>query len=210
MYRPEVFREDRIDVLHAAMAAIGAATLVSHGPDGLRASHVPIEIDAAPAPWGTLRCHLARANPHAASIAEGGELLVIFQGPEGYVTPSWYPSKAQTGKVVPTWNYIAVHAYGSATTFEGPERLRPHLAELTRNFETAFDAPWSIDDAPTEFVDAMCRAIIGIEIRVSRIEGKWKLSQNRSDDDRAGVVRGLRANGDEASRALADRMEEVD
>jgi transcriptional regulator len=207
MYRPEVFREDRIDVLHEMMRQVGVATIVGAGPDGLMATHVPVEIDPHPAPWGTLRCHFARPNPHAEFVADGSELLVIFQGPEGYVTPTWYPTKQVSGKVVPTWNYVAVHAYGNARTFEGPVRLRPHLAALTQQFEAPFEERWSIDDAPPEFIDVMCQAIVGVEIRLSRIEGKRKLSQNRGEQDREGVVRGLRAKGDDASRALADLVE---
>jgi transcriptional regulator len=208
MYVPEAFQESRVEVLHAAMEQIGVATIVSQGPGGLLATHVPIEVDPKGGPRGLLRCHFARPNPHAEIIADGSEVLVLFQGPEGYITPTWYPSKKDSGKVVPTWNYVSVHAYGSATTFEGSEKLRPHLAAMTRHFEGDFAEPWELDDAPADFIDAMCRGIIGVEIRLSRIEGKWKLSQNRGEGDRAGVVRGLRTKGDGASRALADLVEQ--
>jgi transcriptional regulator len=207
MYLPRKFREDRIEVLHATMLEIGAAAVVGPGPDGPIASHVPIELDPEPAPWGTIRCHLARPNPHAQSIADGQELLLIFQGPQGYVTPNWYPSKRETGKVVPTWNYVAVHAYGTATTFEDVAALRAHLGALTKRFEAGSAVPWRIDDAPADYIDGMCRAIIGIEIRLTRIEGKWKLSQNRPLHDRLGVIAGLRAQSGEARLKMAEMVE---
>ena len=207
MYLPRMFREERIEVLHAAMLEIGAAAVVGQGPDGPIASHVPIELDPEPAPWGTIRCHFVRANPHAQSVADGGELLLIFQGPQGYVTPNWYPSKRETGKVVPTWNYVAIHAYGTATPFEDVATLRAHIGALTDRFEGDSAVPWKIDDAPRDFIDAMCRAIIGFEIRLTRIEGKWKLSQNRPRHDRLGVVNGLRAGGGETSLKMAELVE---
>ncbi len=207
MYLPRKFREDRIEVLHAAMLEIGAAAVVGQGPDGPIASHVPIELDPEPAPWGTIRCHFVRANPHAQCVADGRELLLIFQGPQGYVSPNWYATKRETGKVVPTWNYVAVHAYGTATPFEDVASLRAHLAALTNRFEAGSAAPWKIDDAPADFIDAMCRAIVGFEIRLTRIEGKWKLSQNRPRHDRRGVIDGLRAQGGDASLKMAELVE---
>jgi transcriptional regulator len=204
MYLPRKFCEDRIEVLHATMLEIGAAAVVGQGPDGPIASHVPIELDPEPAPWGTIRCHFVRANPHAQFVADGQELLLIFQGPQGYVTPNWYPSKRETGKVVPTWNYVAIHAYGRATIFEDVAALRAHLGALTDRFEGRSAVPWKIDDAPADFIDGLCRAIVGIEIPLSRIEGKWKMSQNRPLHDRLGVANGLRALGDETSLKIAD------
>jgi transcriptional regulator len=210
MYVPRAFQEDRTEVLHAAMKSAGAATIVSQTPQGLIATHVPIELDAEPAPLGTIRCHFARANPHAQAIAGGQEVLIVFMGPEGYVTPSWYPTKQATGKVVPTWNFVTVHAYGTAASFAAPDRLRAHLSVLTKRFEAEQPFPWSIDDAPADFIARQCGAIIGFEIRLTRLEGKWKLSQNRSAEDRRGVIDGLRAQGDEGSRTLADLVEAAD
>lgn len=207
MYVPSVFREERIEVLHQAMRDIAAATIVSQGPDGLIATHVPIELDAAVGTHGCLRCHFARANPHAEIVAQGGELLAIFQGPQGYVTPSWYPSKQQSGKVVPTWNYVAIHAYGTATPLADLDALKGHLSRMTAGHEAGYAQPWGVADAPEDFIDGMCKAIVGLEISLSRIEGKWKLSQNRSPSDRAGVVAGLRAAGEPASEAMADLVE---
>lgn len=207
MYLPGMFREQRIEVLHAMMLEIGAAAVVGQGPEGLIASHVPIEIDPEPAPRGTIRCHFVRANPHAQSVADGTELLLIFQGPQGYVTPSWYPTKRETGKVVPTWNYVAIHAYGTATTFEDVSVLRAHLGAITNRFEADAAVPWKICDAPVDYIDGMCRAIVDIEIRLTRIEGKWKLSQNRPHHDRLGVINGLRAQGGDACLKMAELVE---
>ena len=209
MYRPDHFREEKIEVLHAMMRQVGAATIVSTSEDGLVATHVPIALDDDPAPFGTIRCHFVRSNPHVELMGEPREHLIVFQGPQGYVSPSWYATKAETEKVVPTWNYIAVHAYGTAKRFEGSEQLRPHLATLTAQFEEGLPEPWSIDDAPADYVDAMCKGIVGVEISLSRIEGKWKLSQNRPQKDRSGVVDGLKGRGDEASRGLADLVEDA-
>ena len=137
MYLPEAFQESRVDVLHKAMREIAAATLVGNSEAGLVATHVPVEVSVDPAPWGQLRCHFARANPHAACVQSGAEVLLIFQGPQGYVSPSWYATKQETGKGVPTWNYIAIHAYGRMTPIEEPLRLRQHLDALRRALKEA-------------------------------------------------------------------------
>jgi transcriptional regulator len=207
MYLPPAFAEDRVEVLHRTMAEIGAAAIVSQGPEGLIATHAPIQVLPEPAPWGGIRCHFARPNPHAAQIAAAGEVLLIFQGPQGYISPSWYPSKKQTGKVVPTWNYVAIHAYGRARTIEDPAWLRRHLGALTEGQERRYALPWRIDDAPAEFIDGLTKAIVGIEIALSRIEGKWKASQNRPEADRLGVIAGLRGQGDDNSLKLADLVQ---
>ena len=207
MYIPEHFRESRLDVLHDTMREIGAATLVTSGSSGLCATHVPIELRRDPAPLGTICCHFARGNPHASEIENASEVLLVFQGPQCYVTPSWYPSKDTTHKVVPTLNYVAIHAYGRATLMADQQGLVAHLGSLTALFERDFEEPWAIDDAPAGFIEKMARGIVGIEIPLARIEGKNKLSQNRSADDRAGVVRGLRAAGSESERAIADLVE---
>ena len=204
MYVPKPFQEHRVDVLHAAMREIGAAAIVGQDANGLVATHAPVELASEPEPFGTIRIHFARANPHARAIKDVQELLLIFQGPQGYITPSWYPSKQMTGKVVPTWNYVAIHAYGKATVFEDAIKLKAHLTALTDRFESGYDLPWKINDAPQKFIDGMCHAIIGFEITIDRIEGKWKASQNKASDDRIGVVNGLRTQGD---RAMADLVE---
>jgi transcriptional regulator len=175
------------------MRAAGLATLVSSTPDGLIASHVPMLLDPEPAPYGTLVGHLARANPQATAAL--GEALAIFQGPDFYVTPSWYATKRETGKVVPTWNYIAVHAYGTPNFFDDPTRLLDVVTRLTDQHEAGRVAPWAVSDAPDDFVQGMLKAIIGFAIPITRLQGKVKMSQNRPEPDRAGVIAGLRESG---------------
>lgn len=209
MYNPRAFREARVEVLHEAIRACGAGTVVSHDTAaGLLATHVPVELDPAPAPWGTLRCHMARANPHPKALADGSEVLVLFQGPQHYISPNWYPTKAETGRVVPTWNYVAVQARGTARTVDDPARLRAHLAALTAGNEAGVPgASWTLEDAPADFIEAQMRAIVGVEIALSGIEGKWKLSQNRAPADRQGVAAGLRALDEPAADAMAALVE---
>jgi len=205
MYVPNHFREDDPAMLMAEMRRQAAATLVSQGPDDLIASHLPVELVAEPGPWGRVRCHLARANPHADVLAAGGKVLLIFQGAQGYISPSYYPSKVTSGgKAVPTWNYVAIHAYGRARPFEGEAALRPHLAALTDRHEAGRDEPWAITDAPDDYIAMMCKAIIGFEIELTRVEGKWKMSQNRLPVDRDGTAQGLRADGRADLAALVE------
>lgn len=204
MYLPAAFREDRVETLHEIIRAHPLATLVTTGADGLTANHVPMLLDPEPAPLGTLRGHLARVNPQLAMA--GGDALVIFHGPQAYVTPSWYASKREHGKVVPTWNFVAVHAYGVLQTFDDPRRLHALVSALTNWQEGAFPTPWHVTDAPDDFVQPQLTAIVGIEIVVTRIEGKRKLSQNRPEKDREGVVEGLAARGDADSVAVAEEM----
>lgn len=202
MYLPTMFREDRVERLHGFIRASGLATLVTHTPSGLIASHVPMLLDASPAPYGTLIGHLARPNPQARGAL--GEALAIFQGPDAYITPSWYATKRATGKVVPTWNYVAVHAYGTVEFFNDPTRLLDVVTRLTERHEGRRSAPWAVSDAPGEFIQGMLRGIVGFAIPVSRLEGKWKMSQNRPIEDRAGVVAGLNEEGEDAVAALVN------
>jgi transcriptional regulator len=190
MYLPASFREDRIEELHAIIASVRLATLVTNGPDGLAANHVPMIVDAAASPNGTLIGHLARANPQWKQLA-GGTAIAIFLGASTYVTPSWYPSKAETGEVVPTWNFVAVHAYGRPVVIEDKPRLRSIVERLTTTLEAPRAAPWHVADAPEPYLDRMLGAIVGFEIPIDRIEGKLKLSQNKSDRDRDGVRDGV-------------------
>ena len=193
MYVPSLFNEDRIDVLHDAIRGAGLATLVTLAKDGLIASHVPLLLDPEPAPYGTLVGHLARPNPQARGAT--GEALVIFQGPDAYITPSWYATKRETGKVVPTWNYVAIHAAGPIEFFDDADRLLDVVTRLTEKHEGARAAPWAVSDAPADFVQGMLRGIVGFAIPLTRLQGKWKMSQNRPAEDRAGVVAGLEAEG---------------
>ena len=207
MYLPAHFREERLEVLHALIRAHPLGALVTNGPEGMVASHVPFLVDDSTAP-GRLRCHLARANPQWRTLEQGGEVLVIFQGLERYITPAWYPSKQVDGKVVPTWNYAVVHAYGRPRTISDPAWLRPHVAELVEAHEAGREQPWALSDAPDDYVASMLKAIVGVEIELTRLEGKWKVSQNRREADRLGVVEGLMAEGDAVSTGMAGLVTE--
>ena len=195
MYVPDHFREDRPEVLHDAMRRIGFATLVTQG---LEANHLPMLVGD-----GVLRGHVARANPVWKSGA--GEALAIFLGPHAYVSPNWYPSKAETGKAVPTWNYITVHARGAINWIQDGDWLRAHVGALSAAHEAGRENPWAIGDAPASYVDGLLRAIVGFELTISKLEGKWKLSQNRDDADRAGVREGLLDDGHDALSRLMDQ-----
>jgi transcriptional regulator len=192
MYRPPAFREDRPELLHAAMRAHPLATLVTHGPAGLTANLVPFTLVPGEDGPDLLRAHLARANPQLVDLRAGGEALVIFQGPQAYVTPSWYPSKQEHGKVVPTWNYILVQAHGRPKVIDDAGWLRAQIDALTTLQEADRDDPWAVNDAPADYVAAQLKGIAGVEIAVERIEGKWKASQNQPAANHAGVVTGLR------------------
>jgi transcriptional regulator len=189
MYIPKAFKEDRVEVLHDKMKSCGLATLISQTADGLIASHIPLLVDPNPAPYGTLFGHIARANPQAADAA--GEALAIFAGPDSYITPSWYVTKQQTGKVVPTWNYVAVHAYGPIEFIDDPKQTLEYVTKLTDFYESGRTEQWAVTDAPEDFIASMVRQIIGLRMPIRRLEGKWKLGQNRPLDDRIGVAHGL-------------------
>lgn len=193
MFLPPVFKEEDPDALFGLMTELSVATVVCVGAEGLIASHIPVEIDRRSGPHGTIRCHFAKPNPQQAAIAEGGEVLFIFQGPQAYVTPAWYPTKAETGKVVPTLNYAAVHAYGVGKVVDDPAKMRRHLSALTDHFETGFEDAWQVSDAPEDYITRLMKGITVVEVELTRLEGKWKMSQNRPEGDRVGVAEGLRA-----------------
>lgn len=197
MYLPPHFAQHDPAALHALMRKFPLAALVSQGEDGLTADHLPLEFDATAGEHGTLFGHVARANPLWRS-ASGQPVLAVFSGPQAYVSPSWYPSKAVTHKVVPTWNYSVVHAHGVLEIVDEAPWLRGLVGRLTEHHEAARPAPWAVDDAPVDYVQQMLRAIVGIRIPVTRLVGKWKLSQNRTQPDREGVAAGLAAGGEEA------------
>ena len=203
MYQVGAFREERIDVMHALMRNHRLVTLVTVNDGVPEANHLPLLIDPEPSPHGTLRGHVARANP-VWRQAGGQEVLAIFQGPQAYVTPSWYPSKRETGQVVPTWNYAVVHAYGSLVVREDREWLRNLVTRLTDQQEAGLPQPWRVDDAPADYLERMLGAIVGIEIPLTRLIGKWKVSQNRNGADRNGVVEGLEQLDDAQAQAMAD------
>jgi transcriptional regulator len=204
MYRPSHFREDRPEILHALIRAHPLAQLVTAGGQGIEANPLPLLIDPAASANGTLRGHLARANDQVTTLRACGQALIIFQGPGAYVSPSWYPSKAEHGKVVPTWNYVAVHAWGVPRVIDDPVWLRQLIEDLTLSQEQDRPKPWAVSDAPEDFIATMVKAIVGIEIPIDRIEGKWKISQNRSEADRRGVAEGLRAGGNEVMAELIE------
>jgi transcriptional regulator len=207
MFLPDHFRVDDLAEMHALMRARPLATLVSAGPSGLYATHLPTVLKPD-GPFGAIECHLSRANPHWKDLAEGGEALMIFQGPDAYITPNWYPSKTETQKVVPTWNYAVVHAYGVPEVMQDRDWLRRHVGDLTAQQEQGEARPWEVTDAPASYIDVMLRGIVGFRFAVTRLEGKWKMSQNREMRDRAGVVKGLgerHAGDDQEIAGLVER-----
>jgi transcriptional regulator len=204
VYLPGHFQETRVEVMHDLIRAHPFATLITATRDGLDADHLPFVLDAEPAPLGTLRGHVARANPLWRRAAEGDDALVVFHGPHAYVSPAWYPSKGATGKVVPTWNYVVVHARGCLRIIHEADWLRALVEQLTEGHEAPRTERWRVSDAPAEYVEKMLAAIVGIEIRVEGLLGKWKTSQNRSDDDREGVARGLVDERVPGARAMAE------
>lgn len=191
MYLPSPFDEDRIAVQHALIRAHPLATVIVAGSAGLAADLVPCALYADEGPHGTLRAHVARANPLWRELEQGAECLLLFQGPQAYVSPGWYASKAETHKVVPTWNYAVVQVRGAARVTDDAAWLRRQMADLTAAHEARMPQPWRLDDAPADFVAALTRAVVGIEIPIARIAAKWKVSQNRGAADREGVARGL-------------------
>lgn len=207
MYIPTQFDEPRSDVLHELIRAHPLATLITLGAQGLEANPIPLLLRQDGSPFGTLVGHVARANPLWREFDASVDALAVFQGPQAYITPSWYATKQQTGKVVPTWNYAVVQARGPLRAIEDPAWLRALLGELTAQQEAARPAPWSVDDAPRDYVDALLRAIVGIEIPVTRLSGKWKVSQNQPAANRAGVAAGLTADGDAGAAAMARLVE---
>ncbi len=202
MYVPSHFKEDRVPVLHDAIRRAGLATLVMVGREGLNASHVPMLLAPEPAPLGTLYGHIARANPQWHDADADLQALAIFLGPDAYITPSWYETKRETGKVVPTWNYVAVHAHGRVQFFDEPARLLNLVTRLTELHERSRPQPWAVSDAPAEFIQTRLEAIIGFELPIARLEGKWKMSQDRPAEDRTGTADGLEREGQSAVAGL--------
>ena len=191
MYQSSHFEEKRPEILRELMRAHPLGTLVTMGADGLNANHIPMVYNPQPAPFGTLRCHVARANPLSREFSKEFEALVVFQGPSIYISPSLYATKQETGKVVPTYNYAVVHAYGPLRVIDDAAWLRDFVSSLTDRHEEGRAEPWKLTDAPEDYVQQMLRAIIGIEIPLTRLIGKWKVSQNRPAADHAGIVKGL-------------------
>ena len=203
MYIPASNAEHRPGAMFDYMAAHPLATLVTSSGEGMIATHLPLLVDRRRGAHGTLAGHIARANPQQRQARDGDEALVIFSGHDTYITPAFYPSKARDGKVVPTWNYVAVHAYGTLRFVSNPVELRRHLEALTSRHESSRERPWAVSDAPDDYIARQLGAIVGVEIAITRLEGKWKMSQNRSSEDVDGVIAGLEASGDAAAREVA-------
>jgi transcriptional regulator len=211
MYTPKDFKVEDTAQVHALMRAHPFAILVTHGTDGLVATHLPtvLKVDDA-TPLGRIECHVARPNQQWRTFASDADAMMIFQGPEAYIRPGWYPSKAEHDKVVPTWNYAVAHAYGRLEVVQDQAWLLAHVSELTQQQEAPFAARWSTSDAPESYLAVMARGIVGLKFAIARLEGKAKMSQNREPRDRAGVVRGLtdRASGHDGE--IASLVEKSD
>lgn len=210
MYEPTHFVEDNLETIHALIRARPLGLLISSDADGVQANAVPFILNADAGPKGTLKAHVARANPQWQHLKDGARALVVFQGPDAYVTPSWYAAKKEHGKVVPTWNYAMVQVRGAVTIHDHPRWLMPQVTALTETHESGRAEPWAVSDAPERFVDLQMRAIVGIEIAIEDIRGKWKVSQNRSGTDQAGVVAGMVGEGEEDMAALVHRFGKTD
>lgn len=207
MHLPEAFAERNVDVLRRLIAAHPFAAWIVPHADGADANHLPWLHDPLRGEYGTLAGHVARANSVWQRLADAGESLVIFQGPEHYITPSWYPSKHVTGKAVPTWNYAVVHCRGRAVIRDDIDWKRRHLEALTETHESSQALPWKMGDAPSDYLEQMMRGIVGIEIELRSIDGKWKMGQNRIATDRRGVIAGLEALANPRASATAHEME---
>ena len=193
--------------MHELVRAYPLATLVNHSSSGLNANHIPLHLSESPAPYGTLQGHIARANPLFDEIAGGIETLAIFHGPNSYITPSWYATKKETGKVVPTWNYVVVHAYGVLRVVDNASWLRAQLDALTDHNEGSFPKPWAVSDAPADHIERIMAAIVGVEMVITKLFGKWKVSQNQPTQNQASVISGLKADGLAESEAMAALVE---
>ena len=202
MYIPKAFDETSVPVMQAFVEAHPFGALITMGTAGLFASHIPMMLERGAESLGVLKGHVSRANPQWKEYAPEVEALAIFSGPQHYITPAWYPEKQETGRVVPTWNYVAVHVYGRMTVFEDADWLRAHVESLTNVHEAGMATPWKVSDAPEEYVSALVKGIVGFEFAVTRWEGKWKASQNRAERDRHGVAEGLGELGTEDARAM--------
>lgn len=206
MYVPSQFEESRPAALHRLMRTHSLGTLVTLGSEGLNANHIPFEIDPEPAPFGTLRAHVARNNPVWRDWPADIDALVVFQGAHAYISPSWYATKQETHRVVPTYNYMVVHAYGRPRVVDDAAWLMALLARTTDRHEAGRAPPWRVSDAPADYIEKMLAAVVGIEIPITKLIGKWKVSQNQPESNRASVERVLRDAGGENGVAMADAI----
>lgn len=208
MFQPPLFREDRTQVLHELMRSHSFATMVTLQKGEFCADHLPLSILVDDSSHGTIQGHVAKRNPLVANAQFNANVMVVFQGPHAYISPSWYESKDVHGKVVPTWNYAVVHAHGVLSLIDDPEWKARQLHTLTASHESHRANPWTLSDAPDDFIERQLDGIVGIEIAIERLEGKWKVSQNRDDADRQGVRRGLSLEGDANAKAIAKMVAE--
>jgi transcriptional regulator len=207
MYIPRANQEDSTPVIHKLMEEQPFASLITMGTSGLFATHIPMVLEQNGTPLGRLRGHISRANQQWHEFTPSIEALAIFSGPQHYITPSWYPEKQKTAKVVPTWNYVVVHAYGHLRVIEDSQWLMAHLESLVTIHEAGSPAPWKIGDAPADYIASQIKGIVGLEMVITRLEGKWKVSQNRSEQDRVGVAEGLAELNTEESLAMKALVE---
>ena len=203
MYLPKAFGEHKPERLRDFIRSYPLGTLVTATTNGLEANHIPLLIADTAGAGATLHGHIARANPLWRDVSPNAHALVIFHGPDGFISPSWYPSKRENARVVPTWNYAVVHAHGLLRFIDDSAWVRAHVEALTHEHEANRDTPWAVTDAPAEFVDKMVTAVVGLEISITRWYGKWKVSQNRSAADRVGVIEGLEGEASASSVAMA-------
>ncbi|ALG69508.1 FMN-binding negative transcriptional regulator [Beggiatoa leptomitoformis] len=206
MYIPKQFEINDVAVMQQLMRDYPLATLISRTAEFINANHIPLMLLSEPPPLGCLQGHIARANPLLQQLLDNPEVLVIFQGAQSYISPSWHPSKQEKHQVVPTWNYTAVHAYGCVRVKDDSQWLKNHLAAMTTQHETAFPNPWKLADAPLEYLAKMLNAIVGIEIHLTKLQGKWKVSQNRTPEDQQGVIEGLQEVGNQEMAALVKQF----
>jgi transcriptional regulator len=209
MYLPKHFEENRVEVLHDLIRSHPFGTLVTLGKDGLEANHIPFEIDSSREALGMLRGHVGRTNSVWHDQHRNSDALAIFQGPHTYISPSWYSTNTETGMVVPTWNYVVVHAHGELRAIEDRDWLRDLVDRLTKIHETGQAKPWKMSDAPKEYIESQLGSIVGLELTITRLIGKWKISQNRPKHARDGAIAGLRGQGTESSIAMATLMEDA-
>jgi transcriptional regulator len=209
MYNPAHFQEENPQALRDLMAQYPLATLVTLGAKGLCATHMPLLHDSRAGGFGVLRGHMAKANPQWSDLKPEVPALAIFTGPQHYISPNWYPSKAEHGKVVPTWNYVVIHARGPMRVVRDAAWLTRNVSELTAVHEAGFANPWKPEMAPAGYIDSMVKAIVGIEITIESLEGKWKASQNRPAPDRLGVIDGLTNLGTPEARRMAETVSEA-
>jgi transcriptional regulator len=201
MYIPKHFEVTNINAIHELIHDYPLATLVTVSANGLNANHIPMHLTATHEPYNTLRGHVARSNPLLEDINDENQSLAIFHGPNAYISPSWYETKKEHGKVVPTWNYVVVHAYGNLQIVDKPEWLRTQIEALTDQNESQFSEPWAVTDAPVEFTEKLFESIVGIEMKITKLLGKWKVSQNQPLENQLSMIKGLK---DKQQQDMAD------